>query len=130
MSEEEKNTRFFRPKSSLGPAAQRLEDTPIRSVLRTRSALWFSGGFAVGLVASAVIIHAIGYRVLASPPLKGTATLARDAWERFPETRVPAMERAIRQRWRHTPTLEQRRVFHGDSSQQNIGSGNGNVGPN
>jgi hypothetical protein len=99
------------------PNALKIRQVPI--VVCTRSVLWFSGAFASGLITSAVVIHAIGYRLLPSPALKGTATRARDSWEQFPEHRGPAIRKALEKR-RRQPALH--------TPQQD--SGSGDVGRN
>jgi hypothetical protein len=59
-----------------------------------------SAAFIFGLLGSAVVLHAFGYRVANPPPPRETATVAREGAQKNPERHRRRIQEAVRRRAR------------------------------
>jgi hypothetical protein len=57
--------------------------------------------FTATFLLCAIVIHAFGYRVILLPPVKGSATIARDLVGRHPERFSHELEQALRRHRSH-----------------------------
>ena len=60
------------------------------------SAAWVAGSFMAMFLLFSIAIHAFAYRLISLPPVKGSATIARELVRRHPERFVREMQQALR----------------------------------